>query len=206
MSPMMIEWIGYISSIVILISLTMSSIIKLRWINMVGALIFVFYGALIGAMPVAVVNFGIVLIDLYYIWQFHSAKESFAVIKADTDSAIFKYFLKVNSDDIAKQISVDDIHSSDEALYALRDNNIAGVMLGNRVETDTLNIKLDYVAPRYRDFKVGEFLFIKNVEIFKERGIHRLLAHARDTDHQVYLQRVGFKQLGDSLYEYEKVL
>jgi N-acetylglutamate synthase-like GNAT family acetyltransferase len=173
---------------------------------MVGAVLFTIYGALIGATPVAVVNFGIVLIDLYYIWQYYNTKESFAVIRADIDSAIFRYFLKVNRDDIEKQIDIEKIDSNDEAVYTLRDNNIAGVMIGNRVEDDTLNIKLDYVAPRYRDFKVGEFFFVKNIEIFKDRGINRVLAHARDTEHQVYLERVGFKQLGDSLYDYEKVL
>ena len=45
----------------------MSSILKLRVINLVGAALFTVYGLLIGAYPVAVMNLFIVLIDLYYL-------------------------------------------------------------------------------------------------------------------------------------------
>ena len=206
MSPIMIEWIGYISSIVILISLTMSSIIRLRWINLLGALLFSIYGILIDAMPVAVVNFGIVLIDIYYLWKLYSQKESFVVVKADIGSALFKYFIDENIDEIKKQIDIEKIDQSDMSIYLLRNNALAGIIAGNMVDDHTLNIKLDFVVPEYRDFKIGQFLFVKNTKLFRDRGIKRLIAHARDTDHQIYLQKVGFEQLGESLYDYEKII
>ncbi len=58
------EIIGYIASALVAISLMMSSILKLRVINLIGAAFFTVYGLLIGAYPVAVVNFIIVLIDI----------------------------------------------------------------------------------------------------------------------------------------------
>ena len=206
MSPALIEWMGYISSIVILISLTMSSIIKLRWINLLGAILFSIYGVLIGAMPVAVVNFGIVLIDIYYLWRLYGEKESFVVVKADVGSALFKYFIDENRYEIEEQIDINKIDDSDIAVYTLRDNNLAGIVTGHKVDDHTLNIKLDFVVPKYRDFKIGQFLFVKNEKLFKDRGITRLLAHARDTEHQIYLQKVGFKQVEDRLYDFEKIL
>ena len=206
MSPIVVEWIGYISSIVILISLTMSSIIKLRWINLLGAILFSIYGIFIGAMPVAVVNLGIALIDIYYLWRLYGQKESFVVVKADVGSALFQYFIDENRDEIEEQIDIAKIDDSDIAVYTLRDNNLAGIVIGYMVDDDTLFIKLDFVVSKYRDFKIGHYLFVKNEKLFKDRGIKRLLAHARDTEHQIYLQKVGFKQLDDSLYEFEKVL
>ncbi|WP_076540477.1 YgjV family protein [Shewanella sp. UCD-KL21] len=61
------EWVGYLASVVVAISLMMSNIKKLRWWNLIGASLFVAYGLAIGAMPVALVNFFIVLIDIYYL-------------------------------------------------------------------------------------------------------------------------------------------
>ncbi|MGI2171373.1 YgjV family protein [Shewanella sp. MF05960] len=61
------EWVGYLASVVVAISLMMSDIKKLRWWNLVGAVLFVAYGLAIDAIPVALVNFFIVLIDIYYL-------------------------------------------------------------------------------------------------------------------------------------------
>jgi len=61
------EWVGYLASIVVAISLMMSNIKKLRWWNLIGAALFVAYGVAIDAYPVALVNFFIVLIDIYYL-------------------------------------------------------------------------------------------------------------------------------------------
>jgi hypothetical protein len=65
MDTVVFEIIGYVSSILIAISLMMSSILRLRIINLIGAVLFTIYGLGIRAYPVAAVNFLIVLIDLY---------------------------------------------------------------------------------------------------------------------------------------------
>lgn len=61
------EWVGYLASVVVAISLMMADIKKLRWWNLIGAALFVAYGMAIEAIPVALVNFFIVLIDAYYL-------------------------------------------------------------------------------------------------------------------------------------------
>ena len=61
------EWVGYLASVVVAISLMMSNIKKLRWWNLIGAALFVAYAVAIGAYPVALVKFFIVLIDTYYL-------------------------------------------------------------------------------------------------------------------------------------------
>ena len=52
----LIEWIGYLASILIAISMFMKDIVKLRFINLVGSLLFAFYGFSIKAYPVAIIN------------------------------------------------------------------------------------------------------------------------------------------------------
>jgi len=205
MSPAVIEWIGYVSSIVILISLTMSSIVKLRWINLLGAILFSIYGALIGAIPVAVVNFGIVLIDIYYLWIIYKDKEIFALVDADIGSALFQHFLDSNREEIEKQIPIAEIQESDKSFYMLRDNNLAGVIIGN-IDNQEMNVKLDYVTPRYRDFKLGKYYFIENAKTLKQKGIQVVKASAKEREHQVYLEKMGFEKIPNSTDQYKKIL
>ncbi len=63
-----IEWVGYAASLFILISLTMTSIIKLRIINSIGCILFVIYGLNVHAYPVAISNALIILINIYNLY------------------------------------------------------------------------------------------------------------------------------------------
>lgn len=62
-----IEWVGYIASACIVLSLVMTSIEKIRIINTIGCLLYVYYGIRVGAYPVAVANVCIVLINAYHL-------------------------------------------------------------------------------------------------------------------------------------------
>ena len=62
-----VEWFGYLASIIVATSLMMNSIIKLRWINLLGATMFSVYGFIINAYPVGVLNLFIALDDIYYL-------------------------------------------------------------------------------------------------------------------------------------------
>ena len=193
-----VEWFGYLASLVVLISLTMTSIIKLRLINLVGCLLFATFAWLIDSVPTVFMNLGIACINLYFLYQIYSTKEEFKLINASTDSDYYRHFLEVNRDEIEKQIPMAELEKPHTALYMLRDNNIAGVLVGEREGEGTLNILLDYVIPRYRDYKLGQFFLRDHTEFFKERGIHTLKAHADDKAHQDYLKKIGFeRQPGD---------
>jgi hypothetical protein len=61
------ELLGYLASLFVAISLMMRSLTKLRLINLVGALLFIAYGLVIGAYPVAVMNTFILLVNLYHL-------------------------------------------------------------------------------------------------------------------------------------------
>ncbi len=60
------EWIGYAASILVLISLSMKSIVKLRWYNMAGATLFAVYGFIIGAYPVGFMNLLFFIMWVFY--------------------------------------------------------------------------------------------------------------------------------------------
>ena len=63
-----VEWIGYLASLIILISYITKNITTLRVIGTVGCILFVAYGAVIESWPLVITNATIVLINLYYIF------------------------------------------------------------------------------------------------------------------------------------------
>ena len=65
------EMLGYSASVLVAVSLMMQSVVKLRMINLVGAILFTVYGLLIGAFPVAFLNGFIVVANIYYLHQMY---------------------------------------------------------------------------------------------------------------------------------------
>ncbi|MCI5055977.1 MAG: hypothetical protein MRY83_07695 [Flavobacteriales bacterium] len=64
------EIIGYAASIFVAVSLSMSNMRKLRWLNLIGAATFVIY-ALVSPQklyPVAIVNAYIAFMNIYYLF------------------------------------------------------------------------------------------------------------------------------------------
>ncbi len=69
-----LEFLGYLASTLVAISLMMRSLTKLRVINLSGSLLFTVYGFSIGAYPVATLNAFIVLVNLFYLQKQVSGK------------------------------------------------------------------------------------------------------------------------------------
>lgn len=61
----MIEVYGYISMIVVVISMLQKNVKKLRIINTISCLMFVIYGILIGAYPIVILNSIVIGINLF---------------------------------------------------------------------------------------------------------------------------------------------
>ena len=73
------ELIGYLASILIVISLAMSSVIRLRVVNLVGAVVFSIYGVLIGSLPVLLTNLVITGLDIFYLYRELSTRDEGAI-------------------------------------------------------------------------------------------------------------------------------
>jgi uncharacterized protein with PQ loop repeat len=62
------EYIGYFASGIVLLSFLMGNIFVLRIINTIGCGFFIFYGVLLGSIPIILTNSAIVLINTYYLF------------------------------------------------------------------------------------------------------------------------------------------
>jgi hypothetical protein len=61
------EWIGHLASVVVLSSFLMKNMLKLRIINMSGAVLFLIYGILIHSWPIITTNTVIFFIHVYHL-------------------------------------------------------------------------------------------------------------------------------------------
>nr|WP_298534989.1 uroporphyrinogen decarboxylase [uncultured Algibacter sp.] len=63
------EWVGYLAMATVLISFLMKSMLRLRIVNSIGCLLFVFYGVLLNpvSIPIVLTNSVIFCINLYYL-------------------------------------------------------------------------------------------------------------------------------------------
>jgi hypothetical protein len=188
-----IEWLGYAASLIVLVSLLMSSVKRLRWINLAGSLAFAVYGFLVGALPVGFMNTGIVLINLYFLFQMYTKKDYFTLLPT-TDMSYFNHFIDSYTSDIKKFMWVDENidDASHVKLFILRNTVPAGVVVAKTKDSQTLEILIDYVTPTYRDFKMGQFLYRDQKSYFTERGYKRLISKPGTEKHESYLKRMGF--------------
>lgn len=203
--PQIYEIIGYVASLLVAISLTMSSILKLRVINLIGSLVFSIYGLLIQAYPVAVMNFFIVMIDLYYLVQMLNTKEFFELLAVKSESEYLGSFLNHYASDILK-FQPGFNFSPDQNLlgfFVLRNLVPAGLMMGE-MRGNNLHILLDYAIPGYRDFKIAQFLYKQHAADFRSHGIDKIAAQASTDAHAQYLTQMGFRPeinaQGEKLY------
>lgn len=194
-----LELLGYLASVLVAISLMMSSVLRLRLINLVGAIAFFVYGVLIGAYPIAAVNAVIIVVNLYFLYRIYTSKEYFKLLKVDSNSAYLRTFLDFYKADIERFIPDYRFAPSEKQLiiFVLRDMVPAGLFIGQRNEQGEFNIYLDFVIPSYRDFKIGRYLYYQS-GFFQQHGIGKLLSTPHNEVHAKYLKRMGFHQETDA--------
>ncbi|MGE4320235.1 MAG: YgjV family protein [Acholeplasmataceae bacterium] len=191
-----VDIIGYVASTVVLISLLMSSVIKLRVINLIGSAVFATYGFLILSYPTALMNLGIVVINLYYLIKLNNAKEHFEMIELDKDSKLYLDFISQFKDDIASFMNVD-FDFNDQALtkYFITRNTVpAGLFIG-KIKGDAFEITLDYTTPMYRDYKAGKYVYNDQKDLFKSLGVNTFISAPGAIKHETYLEKMGFEKV-----------
>ena len=193
-SKMVLEIVGYVASVLVAISLMMSSILRLRLINLVGSLAFTVYGVLIHAYPVAVVNALIVLINIYYLRQMLGSREYFTLLRMQPQSEYLRYFLEFYRDQIQRFLPgfTHTPAPGQVIVFILRDMVPAGLFIGEPAGDGALRVVLDFVIPQYRDFKTGRYLFTEQAAFFRELGIREIQSAPGSKEHSEYLRRMGF--------------
>jgi len=198
------ELIGYAGSLLVAFSLTMKSLQKLRIINMVGALFFITYGLLIGALPIALLNALTLSVNVYNLWQMWQQRDYFALMQVRADSAYLIKFLEYYRRDISELIPTYQFKPAEDQVVVFILRNMLPVGLAIvRPEGEEARVFLDFVIPGYRDFRAGKFFLEESAEFYRQKGIVRLSTAPGSKKHETYLKRMGFELKEDGRYYYD---
>ena len=193
-----VDVLGYAASVVIVVSLLMKSVLRLRMIGVVGGILFFVYGLLLHSVPVAGLNLVNVCINLYFIRQMLMAKSYFKLLEVDRTSSYVKSFLEFYQQDISKFFPSFEYRPdrADIVYLILRDLQPVGLFVMERDASGRALVKLDYVIAGYRDLKAGQFLYHELEQQLPTRNITTLYSVPGDEVHQKYLKRIGFVPQG----------
>ncbi|WP_235831938.1 hypothetical protein [Ancylomarina longa] len=168
----------------------MTSIVKLRWYNLAGAILFSTYGFLIGSLPVGIMNFLIVCANIFNLRKMNRQKEDFKIIEIKENDDLLLYFLDYYKKDIKNYFPDFELVKNQLSLFVLRDMAVAGIFIGT-MEQENIRIDMDYALPKYRDFKVGNYLYRKLNQILSNHNIHSVYANSQIN--LKYMEKMGFE-------------
>lgn len=199
MSSFIIQAFGYLASVLLAISLVINNDLKFRWLNTAGCLSFIVYGILINAFPIILTNTILLLINLYALLKIYKKTEDFDLLEFATDATLITKFLGFYEEDIKAYFPNFELKKEDTAIrfVVLRDLVIANVFVASLSEDGTAKVQLNYTVPKYRDYKVGRFIFEKEKSFLLSKGIKKLLyKEVANKKHLQFLQVMGFEKVG----------
>lgn len=192
-----IEVVGYVASALIIVSITQKSILRLRLLGLAGGLTFLVYALVIGAYPIAVVNVIASAIHIWYLRKLVRHKdEVFRLLRVRPESRYLADFLEFHAEEITgfQPEFVHRPHSDQTTVFILRDMVPAGVFIGERRGDETFEVKLDFVIPQYRDFRIARWVYSPDSRILGDAQPACVWSRASSDDHAAYLRRVGYEQ------------
>lgn len=191
-----IEIFGYIGSGLVIVSMLMSSVVKLRVINTVGSTVSAIYALICGAFPLALMNACLIVINIYNLFKLLKTKQEYDLVDGDSEDALVKYFLERYNSDIKVYFPGFDKEKVDgkKAYVVCCDGTPAGILLGKE-NKGVIDVMIDYSTPTYRDCSVGTYLYSK----LPSKGIVTLLFSQRESEtHKAYMDKMGFVKEKDA--------
>lgn len=187
------DLIGYAASALVVTSLSMTSVVRLRLISLIGSFAFIGYALLIESVPIVITNIVIAGLNIWFLSRELGGGRDLGAVVVPVDSPFLADFLASHADEIKTfQPEYEPTNAPNFAIVLTRDGMPAGVVLGDRSDR-RLDITLDYVMRSYRDSRLGNWLYGDGARIFRSAGIGVLASPSGNETHSGYLARVGFE-------------
>ncbi|MBL7739463.1 MAG: YgjV family protein [Chitinophagaceae bacterium] len=188
-------WIGYLASILLALGLLVNNDIKFRWLNSGGCVAFIIYGIFLNAIPIILTNGILLAINLVWLYKMYNRQELFELLEFDTGGIMVDRFLAFYQTDIGKFFP--DFKREHLAgnlnFVVLRDLVIANIFSASVKENGDAEVILNYTVPKYRDFKVGRFIFDKEKRYLLSKGVKRIVYHSvANGNHRRFLEVMQF--------------
>jgi hypothetical protein len=189
--------IGYLASALLALSLLVNNDLKFRWLNLFGCLSFMIYGALISALPIILTNTLLLFINLAYLFKIYRRKEDFDLVEFEANDKIIEKFLAYYAKDIHDYFPEFHLNEKESAIrfMVLRDMVIANIFIATVEGKEEGLVQINYTVPKYRDYKIGRFIFEKENTFLLSKGINQLVyKKVYNKNHEEFLRVMGFEK------------
>jgi len=195
MTDLIPEIIGYVASGLVMASLTMKSILRLRLIGLAGSTTFLVYAVLIGAVPIVITNLVIMGIHIWFLRKLLGKTEIFSLLRVRPESNYLGAFLDFHGGEIQKFQPGFEFKSTGNTRiwFILRDILPAGLFIAEPHSDGSFEIVLDYAIPQYRDLKLGTWVYSGRSGMFEEGTPSAVWMRRWSEVHDQYLERMGFE-------------
>ena len=194
MNPeVLIELYGYLGSFLVVVSMLMASVVKLRVVNTIGSVVSGTYALIIGSFPLALMNGCLIVINGYNLFKLLHTDRQYDMICAKADDAFVRYFLERNLEGIRRYFPGfdPDAAAADRVFLVFCKGDGAGILMGRETEPGVVEAMLDYSVPAYRDCSVGTYLYA----VLPTHGVNTLTApQPASNSHAAYMRKMGFSE------------
>ncbi len=197
-------YVGYLASLFLIISLIVKNDIKFRLYNTLGCICFIFYGFIFSAFPVILTNTILLAINGYYLLKLYKHKENFDLVEFTGEDKMMQKFIQFYKDDIAIYFpSFEACQLKKNVNFVvLRDLVVANIFSVTVAENGDATVAINYTTKKYRDFKVGKFIFEKGKQFLLNKGVKKII-YKKDanTNHATFLKVNGFEENTDTFFK-----
>ena len=147
-----LEIFGYIGTVLVIVSMLMTSLTKLRIINVCGAIISTIYSIIVGAWPIVVMNICLMCINIFHIVTAYTKRTALTDVTVKDSDASLVHFLNTYEDRIKRDFSEYDLNISDEYEYHLvyLDSRIIAFFRGKR-KAEAFLSDISFILPDSQD-------------------------------------------------------
>ena len=192
-----LEAVGYIGTALVVLSMTMTSVLRLRIVNIAGSAVSVFYAAAVGAYPVVFLNAILIVVNAAKIVQFFRLEKSYHLIESNGGAGLPNYLAQKYNDDILNYFPGFKGLDKDDAVFILMNgDNATGITAGKIDGEKTSPISIDYTTPAYRDNSAGLFLYKE----IARRGVKKAVLETSAKNHEAYMYKIGFVKISRGKY------
>ena len=194
MTLSIVELVGYLASALIVTSLAMKSVVRLRVVSLLGSIVFIVYGIMLGSIPLIITNTAAAGLNIWYLRQEFRPDRDVGAVPIEADAPFLQDFLSSHGEDISRfHPGFSGPHEGDFVRLLTRDGLPAGAIVG-RPEGTTLHLRLDYVMAAFRDSRIGTWLYGAGATTFTAAGFTTVIAQPESEALRSYLLHLGFRE------------
>jgi len=195
-----LDALGWAGSALLVYSLLQARVLRFRVLNFVASVLLTVFNAVLGIIPMIALNGVLALINAWFILRLTRQRhdvEAYDVLEVSQDDTYLRHVLRIHEDDIRSffpGVDLDPGMPGRSVFLIVCGDETVGVVMIRDAGDGVARVELDWVAPRFRDFTPGEFVYTRS-GLFRERGFSTILTPPGMV--APYYDRLGFRRDGD---------